>query len=221
MSKTLKFIKRVNLKSIYFNFKYLSFKKAIKLPILISKKVYLRKTGGEIKIDSPIKTGMIQIGYGNIGIFDKKKSRSIWQVSGRIVFKGKAHFGHGSKISVNKGASIEFGNNFKITAESEIISQKSIHFGNSVLVSWDCLIMDTDFHKIYNFERKIINKPKPIFIGNNVWIGCRNVILKGSKISDGSIIGANSFLSKDISNKSGIFIGNPIKLVKENVTWEI
>jgi len=220
MSKYLKFFKRVNLKSLYFNLKYLPFKDAIKFPFLISKNVFLLESKGVIKIDCPIKTGMIQIGYGKIGIFDMKRSRSIWQVSGMVIFKGKAYIGHGTKISVNKNALLELGGNFAVTAESEIVTQKHIKIGDDVLISWDCLIMDTDLHKIYNKSGELINSPEPIIIGKKVWIGCRNVILKGSKISDGSIIGANSFLSKDISDQSGIFAGNPIRLIKGDVTWE-
>lgn len=205
---------------MYFNFKYLPFKDAIKFPFFVSRNVFLLETNGTIKIDAPIKTGMIQIGYGYIGIFDMKRSRSIWQVSGEVTFKGKAHLGHGTKISVNEDAHLEFGNNFRVTAESEIITQKNIQFGDNVLVSWNCLIMDTDFHKIYDQTGALINPPEPIIVGHKVWIGCRNVILKGSKISDGSIIGANSFLSKDISDKSGLFAGNPVRFIKGDISWE-
>ena len=60
----------------------------------------MRVTGGKIIIDCPISTGLIQFGYGNVGVFDNKKSRSIWEVSGTVIFKGKCNIGHGSKISV-------------------------------------------------------------------------------------------------------------------------
>ena len=219
MKKYIKFFKRVNLKSLYFNLKYLPLKDAIKFPFLISKNVFFLETNGTIKIDATIKTGMIQIGYGEVGIFDMERSRSIWQVSGKVTFKGNANIGHGTKISVGENAHLELGDKFTVTAESEIVAQKNIKFGDNVLISWDCLIMDTDFHKIYDRSGEVINSPEPIIIGQKVWIGCRNVILKGSKISEGSIIGANSFLSKDISSQSGIFAGNPIRFIKGNITW--
>lgn len=220
MNKVLKFLKKINFKSVYFNLKYLPLKDAVKFPFLISSKVFFLETNGTIKIDAPIKTGMVQIGYGEVGIFDMKRSRSIWKVSGEVTFKGKAHIGHGTKISVDKDAHLELGNNFTVTAESEIVVQKNIQFGDNVLISWDCLIMDTDFHKIYDQTGELINSPEPIIVGQKVWIGCRTVILKGSKISDGSIIGASSFLSKDISSESGIFAGNPIRFIKSNISWE-
>lgn len=220
MNEYVKFLRLINFKTLRFNLKYLPLRDAIKLPFLISKNVFCLETNGTIKIDAPIKTGMIKIGYGKVGIFDMKRSRSIWQVSGHVIFKGDANIGHGTKISVNKNARLELGNNFRITAESEIVAQKDIQFGDNVLISWDCLIMDTDFHKIYDQAGKLINAPEPIIIGQKVWIGCRNVILKGSRISDGSIIGANSFVSKDISSQSGIFAGNPIRFIKGDVTWK-
>jgi acetyltransferase-like isoleucine patch superfamily enzyme len=220
MKKYLKFLKLINFKSIYFNLKYLPFKYAIRLPIFVSNKVFLLEAKGAIKIDPPISTGMILIGYGNIGIFDKKRSRSIWQVYGNVIFNGKANIGHGCKISVGKDAEISFGDGFTVSAETQIISHKKIKFGKNVLISWDCLFIDTDFHKIFDKAGRRINSPKPIIIGDKVWIGCRNVILKGSKVSDGSIIAANSFLNKDISEQSGIFIGNPIQFVKGQIYWE-
>lgn len=214
-------IRNINIKTLYFNFKYLPFKDALKLPIFISSNVYLLETKGEIILNCPIKTGTIQIGFGKIGIFDRKRSRSIWQVSGKVIFNGIANIGHGSKISINNDAVLELGNNFTITAETEIVAQKHIKIGNDVLMSWNCLVMDTDFHKIYNKNNICINSPQPIIIGDKVWIGCRTVILKGSNIADNSIIGANSLVNKDISSQSGIFGGNPIKFIKEDVNWQV
>ncbi|MGK9369486.1 hypothetical protein ACSSWA_11350 [Melioribacter sp. Ez-97] len=38
-----------------------------------------------------------------------------------------------------------------------------------------------------------MNEDKPIQIGNHVWIGCWSVLLKGTYIADGCIVGAGSF----------------------------
>ena len=135
MNKYLKFIRRVNLKSLFFNLKYLPFRQAIKFPILVSRNVFILEFSGKVEIKGPISTGMIQIGYGSVGIFDMKRQRSIWEVFGKVVFNGKTHLGHGTKISVGKNGSLEFGKDFTLTAESAIISQKQIKFGDSCLVS--------------------------------------------------------------------------------------
>lgn len=221
MNNYLKFFQRINLKTIYFNFKYLPFKQAAKLPILVSNKVYLRNMSGKILLDCPISTGLIQIGYGEVGIFDNKKSRSIWNVSGTVIFKGKCHIGHGSKISVESTGKLIMGENFAITSETSIVAASEIQFGKDCLLSWDILIMDTDFHKLKDESGNIFNAPKPIIIGNKVWIGCRSLILKGTIIPDNCVIGADSVVSKPLEIKNGLYVGSPCKLVKENITWEI
>ncbi len=221
MRKFITFLKVINLKTIYFNLKYFPFKTAIKLPVLISKNVVLLKTDGKISIDNPISTGMIKLGFGDIGIFDKKRSKSIWQVSGGdVIFRGNAIIGHGCKISIGEKGVLEFGKNISVTAETEIIAYDTIVFGNDCLISWDCLIMDTDMHEIFDKSGNQINQSKPIVIGNKVWIGCRSVILKGTKISDNSVIGTNSLISKDISDKSGVFAGNPVRFLRSDIDWK-
>lgn len=163
---------------------------------------------------------MIRIGFGSVGIFDRNNSKSIWQNNGKIIFRGdKINIGHGSKISVNKKGTLIFGRNFCITAESQIVCSKYIDFGENVLMSWQCLVMDTDFHKIYK-NNKIKNLDEAIIIGNNVWIGCRNVILKGTKIANNCVIAANSTVVKNIEEESCIIAGNPAKVIEHNIDWK-
>ena len=65
--------------------------------------------------------------------------------------------------------------------------------------------------KNYIFKNKIkesISKG-PIIIGDDVWIGFGTTILSGVKIGQGSVIGANSIVTKDIPPYS-IYAGNRI-----------
>lgn len=221
MKSFIKFLKKINLKTIYFNLKYLPLKEAIKFPILISKNIILSKLNGNIEIKKN-STGMIKIGYdyGNIHIFDKKNTRGIWQVNGNVIFKGSARLGFGSKICVKKNGVLVLGENFMITAKSSIVVSKTIMFGSNCLISWDCLFMDSDFHKIYDNTSTYINEPKPIIVGSKVWIGCRNLILKGSIIPDNSVIGSSSIINKKLLEPNSIYAGNPIQLVKKEINWK-
>ena len=92
--------------------------------------------------------------------------------------------------------------------------------GNNSTISWDCLILDTDLHRIYK-DGNIINENKPIEIGNHVWIGAKSTIFKGTKIADGSVIGAGSFCTGLLSDEKSIYAGQPAKLIKKNINWEI
>ena len=209
-------------RSIPINFKLFPLKVALKFPIIISPFVKIKSLKGKVIIKNcNIETGMIRIGFGDIGIFDQVLSRSILEIEGRIIFYGKAVIGHGSKISVGKNGILEIGNNFTITAETFIICHKNIKFGANNLISWENLFMDTDFHKIKNIEKNgTINISKEISTGDNVWFGCRNTILKGSQISNNCVIGSNSLINKKFYKDNILIAGNPAKILKENIVWE-
>lgn len=206
-------------KSIFMSFKYFNIKDAIKLPILVSNNTWIHTARGKIIVDGPIKFGMIKIGFGDIAIFDRKKSRTIWELNGVLKVKNKAYFGHGSKISI-KGELV-LGNNFDISCESTIICNHRIVFGDNCLLSWQILLMDTDFHKIYNSLNERINIDKSIIIGDNVWIGCRSIILKGSKINNDTVVAANSCIASDIEGEKQIIGGMPLRILKKDISWEM
>ncbi|MEG2599473.1 MAG: acyltransferase [Muribaculaceae bacterium] len=177
----------------------------------------MSKLKGEVILDT-IRTGIVKIGFGDVGIFDKSHSRTIWQVSGKVVFNGKANIGHGSKISVHPGGILKFGDKFAISAESSIVCSKHISFGMGCLLSWDILIMDTDLHKIYSDDGRLLNISVPIVVEDYVWIGCRASILKGAIIASGCVIGAGAVITKSCLYQNAIYVGNN-KLVKTAIRW--
>lgn len=56
-----------------------------------------------------------------------------------------------------------------------------------------------------------------IIVENDVWIGAKSTIMSGVKIQNGSIVGANSVVTKDVPPYS-IVVGNPAKIVKYRFT---
>lgn len=208
-------------KTLYFNFKYLSLNQALRLPIYIHKKVKFNRLKGRIYLNTPnIKHGMVKIGRKILGNTDCKYTRTILEIDGTISFCGNAVIGQGTKLTVGKNAMLNIGENFCITGgNTTIICNKNITFGNDCLLSWDILMMDTDFHKIYNKDGILINEDRPISIGNNVWIGCRNTILKGVKINNNNVIAANSTITKSI-NVENCIIGSNAKILKKDINWK-
>jgi maltose O-acetyltransferase len=53
-----------------------------------------------------------------------------------------------------------------------------------------------------------------IVIEDDVWIGFNSVILKGVKIGRGAIIGAGSFVTKDVEAWT-VNVGNPLRCIKK------
>lgn len=221
-NKYIKLIKRINLRSIYLNFKLFPIKTALKLPLLISNRTLIDAFQKDsLVFDCEVSTGLIQIGYGNLTVFDYKKSRSVLQINGKLIVKGKIRIGHGSKIIVTNNGVLELGDNFMINAESTIIATNKITIKNDVLLSWDVLIMDSDLHEIIdNTTLKQINKSKEIIINKHVWIGARCLILKGSSIPENAIIAANSTVVCALEGHNVIYGGNPMRVLKNNISWK-
>lgn len=223
LKKIFKIIRKVDwIKTIYFNLKYFPIKTAIHLPFFIYRRTELYKMKGKIVLNTPPKPGLVKIGPHGLGTQDIKFSRTMWEVTGKLVINGKTCIGRGSRISIGKDAILTLGKDFSITGRSTIISQKEITFGNDCLLSWDILIMDTDFHPITDINGNIIGQPRPIHIGNHVWIGCRNTILKGVSINDDVIVSANSTITKSITDSHCAVggLGKDATVLKKNISWK-
>ncbi len=74
--------------------------------------------------------------------------------------------------------------------------------------------MDRDYHKFNSNTEEI----KPVKIGDNVWIGCNSIILKGITIGNGAVVAAGSIVTKDVPPKV-LVGGNPAKVIKEDIYW--
>lgn len=205
-------------KTLRFNLHYFPLKTALKLPVIVSHRTYLREMHGKVVLPNKVERAMIKIGFGDVGHYDRKRSRTIWQVSGEVDFRGKASIGHGSKISVR--GKLGLGDMFNVTAESAIVCAESIRFGDDCLISWDVLVMDTDEHSIYDKEGVRINPNRPIVVGNHVWIGCKCMLLKGAEIPDNTILAAGTALRSAFHGECQVIGGNPPSILKRDVTWK-
>ena len=80
-------------------------------------------------------------------------------------------------------------------------------------------IYDHDFHSLDQNVRRSKEDSKsadskPIFIGNDVFIGANTIILKGVSIGDGDVVGAGSIVTKILWITAGeIWAGNPAKKI--------
>lgn len=71
----------------------------------------------------------------------------------------------------------------------------------------------------YNNEYDDLTKEQCI-IGNDVWIGVGAVILRGVKVGDGAVIGANAVVTKDIPSYC-IAVGVPARVLRKRLPDEV
>lgn len=119
-----------------------------------------------------------------------------------------AYFGNGRDVIV--GHDVGIGKNFKSL-------NRLITIGNHVMMGEDVLFLGGG----HNFGRTDIPMMKqgrksktPLFLGNDIWIGARAIVLPGcKKIGDGVVIGAGSVVTKDVPDYA-VIGGNPAKILK-------
>lgn len=98
---------------------------------------------------------------------------------------------------------------------------KHIFMGKDCMFSWSISIRNTDLHPIYDIKtKKRINNSKSVFIGDHVWIGHSTVVLKGTQIDSGCVVGAGSLLSGIKRGANNIYAGNPSKLIRKRAFWD-
>ena len=108
---------------------------------------------------------------------------------------------------------LQLGKYILISPGTSIRSAQKIVIGDSTMIASDVTITDSDWHDIYD-RTDYVASPKEVIIQENVWIGEKSLILKGSKIGKNSIIGAGSVVSGEVP-ANVIFAGNPAKEIKK------
>ena len=110
------------------------------------------------------------------------------------------------------GKNIKIGKNVFINACCKFQDQGGITIGNGVLIGHNVTLATLNHDERPNYRQNIY--PKPIKIGDNVWIGSNAAILSGITIGKGAIIGANSVVTKNVPANT-IVAGVPARIIRK------
>ncbi len=149
--------------------------------------------------------------------FKKSKLETRLQVDAeaRLIVNGILRVYNGSDIRVVQKGILTLGGGF-FNEGVHIVCANRITIGKGCAIARDVVSRDYDAHCI---KDEIPDIAKEVYIGNDVWIGTRAIILKGVNIGDGAIVAAGAVVTKDIP--AGCLVaGVPAKVIRENVKWE-
>jgi len=166
-----------------------------------------------------VRTGIVRIGFHDNTAFDKRGPKSVWQVSGKVRFKGRCRMGTSTKIVCT--GELTVGADFISTAQTSIYCAQQIEFGAGNLLAWDITVLDNDYHSVLDEQGEKINPARPVKIGDRVWIGAQSTLLKGTQIGNDCIIAAGSLLHRKFEGDGRLIGGNPARVLKQGVSWRV
>jgi len=117
--------------------------------------------------------------------------------------------------TLHEDAVIEIGNNCGFSGTA-IGAASKIIIGSQVLCGANTIITDTDWHVISLEDRmkKVLGATSPVSIEDGVWIGTNVVVLKGVTIGAGTIVAANSVVTKSLP-PGVIAAGQPAMVIRK------
>jgi acetyltransferase-like isoleucine patch superfamily enzyme len=211
-------------KTYYFNFKKFPFTVARKLPVIFYGRVKFTSISGDIRIEGPVRRGMI--GFGQQ--FERMTtSRGIAEIAidGTLVFKNRAHIGKDCFVFVHKDAYCEFGDMGCLGSNVKLICSHRIVLGNWAGIGYESQLVDTTAHPMKDLANdKDLPMYGPIEIGSYNTISNRVSIMNGTKTPDSCVVASNSVCNRDYTEfGNNILIGGiPAKLLKKDYIrdWE-
>ena len=151
------------------------------------------------------------------------QSRITFEGDNGLIMLGSSRHAYRIETSINTNCSIVFGrDNYFNGACHIIVSEgRSVVFGDDCLLSFGVWIRTADPHLVFDCEtHERINYSKDVVVGDHVWIGQDAMMLKGTTIGSGSIVGAMALVSGKRIPSNTCWGGNPAKQIKSGIFWE-
>jgi acetyltransferase-like isoleucine patch superfamily enzyme len=145
--------------------------------------------------------------------------------------KGELHVGEecwiqGRLILERDESRIRIGDRVAIGGGTILDCALGITIEDDVIISYDCILADSDNHSLLSHERKadVANwkngfhdwsrsKMDSIRICQGAWVGARACILKGVTIGNGAVVGMGSVVTRDVPSYT-VVAGNPAREVR-------
>src|ERR1051325_6137562 len=132
----------------------------------------------------------------------------------------------GRLVTEAPGSVIEVGSNTSIGGQSLLAAVRSIVVEDDVLISYECIITDSDNHNLrYSLRKNDLREwlagkhdwskvaTSPVRICKGAWLGARTIVPKGVTIGEGAVCGMGSVVTKDVPPYT-VVAGNPARVIR-------
>jgi len=134
-------------------------------------------------------------------------------------------------VHFNRGGSVWFEDNNCSLSIERFSTFENVHIAltepnSKILIGEDCMfaydidLRTGDSHSIFSQENnERINYAQDIIIGNHVWIAAHSILLKGTIISDNSVVATGSVVTRKFFEEGIVLGGNPATQIKNKINW--
>ena len=139
-----------------------------------------------------------------------------------MYFEDKVHLCRYARVYSWNGGDIYVGGKTSLGQQLDLRSGTGTKFicGRDCMVSYQVRMRSHNGHTVIDKNNKCAYKTREnVIIGDHVWIGTGSVIMPGTKIGDGSVVGANTFTNKEFG-KNVMLVGSPAKVIHEGIDWD-
>lgn len=133
---------------------------------------------------------------------------------GEVRFGRFVWIGDGTKIRCHEGK-VEIGQKTVLGQECTISAYQRIRIGEQCVIADRAMFIDFD-HSVANVEQPIRAQgiyKRDVEVGSNVWIGYAACVLRGARVGDNAIVGANAVVTQDVP-ANAIVGGAPARVIR-------
>ncbi|HSP37554.1 MAG TPA: acyltransferase [Frankiaceae bacterium] len=161
--------------------------------------------------------GSLRVGMGDFGLTSHNDASLIRvRPNARFRCEGVVSLQRGVRIVVDAGELV-IGHGTNLNGLSKVLVAQSVRIGADCTLSWDCQILDHDFHAITvdGVERP---SAAPVVLGDRVWVGTGALILKGVTIGSDAVVAAGAVVTRDVEPHT-VVGGSPARVLGRVDSW--
>jgi maltose O-acetyltransferase len=119
------------------------------------------------------------------------------------------------RFQCSYGAQISLGSSSFVNSDALFMDDAVITIGDHVRIGPRCQLL-TALHPVEDHDRRRAGweRPMPISIGPNSWLGGGVIVCPGVTIGENAVVGAGSVVTRDVPAQV-LAIGNPATVIRE------
>jgi len=130
------------------------------------------------------------------------------RIGHRFVIRGRVA---PCELSAEANSQLIIGDRVFLNQGVVVAAKESIEIGDDSLIGDFSAIYDSNYHQL---DPSHPDKPRPVTIGKNVWLGNGVLVLPGSQIGDHTVVAARSVVKGALPPRV-LAAGNPAVVVRQ------